>query len=189
MTKIGVISLKIKKIFMNTLTILFLLAISISIYILYFDIESIWIRVIGTAGLVIVIIAWLYLEYYMRINRRSIKPEDVPVKRLILMSPDGEREKEWHCEGVTSFLIGKGTIGKSVDIELGDTHYRDYISNEHAVLNHLDGIWYVEDLGSLNGVGIRKKGEEYTMRLKPSVSYKISDGDILYISKAKILVR
>ena len=126
----------------------------------------------------------------MHFRRRVISPpDDSSVKRLILMSPDGEREKEWHCEGMTSFLIGKGRIDKNVDIELGDTHFKDYISSEHAVLNQLDGTWYVEDLGSVNGVGIRKKGEEYTLRLKPSVAYKISEGDILYISKAKILVR
>jgi len=112
------------------------------------------------------------------------------ITRLILMSPDGDREKEWHSEGVTSFLIGKGTVNQTVDIELGDTHYADYIANEHAVLNQVNGIWYIEDLGnSINGVGIRKRGEEYALRLKPSVSYKVDEGDILYISKAKILVR
>ena len=105
------------------------------------------------------------------------------------MTPDGGREKEWLCQGVTSFLIGKSTTTSTVDIELGDTHYGEYIAAEHAVLNQMDGIWYIEDLGSVNGVGLRKRGEEYTLRLKPMVSYKVDEGDVIYISKAKILVR
>jgi len=53
----------------------------------------------------------------------------------------------------------------------------------------MDGTWYLEDLGSVNGVGLRKKGEEYTLRLKPLTSYKIDEGDAIHISKARILVR
>jgi len=141
-------------------------------------------------GLIVIIAIWLWLEYSLRTKGRKAKPESVtPIKRLILMTPDGEREKEWHCEGITSFLIGKGTVSNSVDIELGDTHYSDYIADEHAILNYADGIWYLEDLGSLNGVGLRKRDEVYTLRLKPDVAYKIDEGDIIYISKAKILVR
>ena len=178
------------KILIYTLTVFVILAVSISIYILYFVIDDIEIRILGTAGLALVVFAWLWIEYTVRARRRQAKPSgDTPIKRLILMSPDGEKEKEWHCEGITSFLIGKGTVNQTVDIELGDTHYNDYISNEHAVLNRIDDTWYIEDLGSLNGVGIRKRGEEYTLRLKPSVAYKMDEGDILYISKAKILVR
>ena len=178
------------KIISYILTALAILVVSIAIYILYFVIYDVETRILGTIGLVVVVAIWLWFEYYFRVKRRRVKnTSDAPIRRLILMSPDGEREKEWHCEGVTSFLIGKGTVTRNVDIELGDTHYCDYISNEHAVLNQIEGTWYIEDLGSVNGVGIRKRGEEYTLRLKPLVSYKVDEGDILYISKAKILVR
>ena len=178
------------KIILYILTAFIILSISVTAYILYFAIDNIWIRIIGTTGLVLVIAVWLWIEYYTRIKKRKTKSyEEIPIKRLILVSPNGENEKEWHCEGATSFLIGKKDAAKTVDIELGDTHYADYISNEHAILNKMDGIWYIEDLGSVNGAGIRKKGEEYTFRLKPFVSYKIDEGDMLYISKAKILVR
>ena len=167
------------------------MVVSVSIYILFFVVESTLVQVIGTVGLVVLIVAWLYFEYYLRTKNRKVRvTEDAPIKRFILMSPDGNREKEWHCEGMASFLIGKGMVNKNVDIELGDTHYADYITNEHAVLNCVEGVWYIEDLGnSINGVGIRKRGDEYTLRLKPSVSYKVDEGDIIYISKAKILVR
>jgi len=146
---------------------------------------------VGTVVLAMLIAIWLYLEYRLHVKRRGAKTtEEAPVKLFILMSPDGSREKEWLCEGMSSFLIGKGTVSQSVDIELGDTHYSNYIANEHAILNYVDGIWYIEDLGSsINGVGIRKRGEEYVLRLKPSVSYRVDEGDILHISKARILVR
>ena len=179
------------KIISYAITACAILAISISAYVLYFVVDDIWIRIAGTAGLIILTIIWLFLEYHIRIKKRRVRTvEDAPVRRFVLMSEGGAREKEWHCEGMTSFLIGKGTVSRNVDIELGDTHYAEYIANEHAVLNRIDGIWYMEDLGtSINGAGIRKRGEEYALRLRPNVSYKVDEGDVLYISKVKILVR
>jgi hypothetical protein len=177
----------------KVLAIFIILIISICSYILFFYIESAWIRAIGVISLTAIIIVWMLVEYATRSRNRKTKKmkteQGSVIKRLILMNPDGGREKEWHCEGVASFLIGKGTSSSAVDIELGDTQYCDYISNEHAVLNNMQGIWYLEDLGSTNGVGLKKKGEEYTLRLKASVAYKVDEGDIIYISKAKILVR
>ena len=41
-------------------------------------------------------------------------------------------------------LIGRGN---DAAIRLDD----DYVSTRHAVINHGDGQWYVEDLGSTNG--------------------------------------
>lgn len=111
------------------------------------------------------------------------------VKCFVLIAQNGEMEKEWHCEGVRSFLIGKGNILSDGDIDLSDSYYTDYISPAHAVLNYSQGYWYIEDLNSKNGVGIKKRGEEYALRLKPMTSYKIEQGDIIYISKAKLLVR
>lgn len=111
------------------------------------------------------------------------------VKRFILITQNGEQEKEWHCEGVRSFLIGKSTANHTVDMDLSDSYYMDYISPAHAVLNYSQGYWYIEDLNSKNGVGIKKRGEEYALRLKPMTSYKVEQGDIIYISKVKLLVR
>lgn len=115
------------------------------------------------------------------------KQKESTIRKYVLITRDGETEKEWSCKGVNSFLIGKGTISQSVDIDLSDTYYAQYISNEHAVLNFHDGYWYIEDLNSANGVGLKKRGEEYSLRLKPLTSYKIDEGDIIYISKVKIL--
>lgn len=165
---------------------------AVFIYFLYFVNSDLVIKVIGTISLVLIALIWFLLEHNkgnMQIQKHAIEPNEPSIKRFILITRDGEREKEWHCEGVNSFLIGKSTATQEVDIDLSETHYNEFISNEHAVLNYSNGYWYIEDLNSFNGVGIKKKGEEYALRLKPSVSYKIDEGDIIYISKAKLLVR
>ena len=174
------------KIISNILTILIILCISFGIYMIYF-IEQNWtVQVVGTVVVVLVIVLWLFFEL-RRPKRNNFITEKI--NSFVLISPDGEKEKEWHSGSAKSFLIGRGTVLNPVDIELGDSQYGELIANEHAVLNFMDHTWYLEDLESLNGVGLRKKGEEYTLRLKPLTSYKIDEGDTIYISKAKIMVR
>jgi len=174
------------KLILGILTVLIILAISVFAYILYFVVEDLTMQILGTLGIAFIIFLWLFFEF------KRPKAKELPVENIscfVLLSPDGEKEKEWHSGSATSFLIGKGTVTSPVDIELGDSQYGELIANEHAVLNFMDGTWYLEDLGSVNGVGLRKKGEEYTLRLKPLTSYKIDEGDTIYISKARILVR
>ncbi len=165
---------------------------SVFIFFLYFINKDISIRILGTIALLLLLVVW-YIFEYKKNKVNSINPlihfEEKNIKRFILITYEGEKEKEWYCDGVKSFLIGKGTTSKDVDIELGDTHYSKFISNEHAVLNFTNGFWYIEDLNSTNGVGLKKNGEEFALRLKPMVAYKVDEGDIIYISKAKILVR
>jgi len=146
--------------------------------------------IIGIVVLAMLLFAWLFVEYRFRGNK-SITVHNQPpevVTSFALLSLDGEREQEWYAQGVNAFLIGKGSANRDVDIELGDTHHSEYISSEHAVLNFSLGYWYIEDLDSKHGVGVKKKGAEYTFRLKPSVPYKIEIGDTIFISKVKILV-
>ena len=146
--------------------------------------------IIGLAVLAILLFAWLFVEYRFRWSKPLMthnQPSEI-VTSFALLSLDGEREQEWYAQGVSSFLIGKGSANRDVDIELGDTHHSEYISSEHAVLNFSLGYWYIEDLDSKHGVGVKKKGAEYAFRLKPSIPYKIEVGDTIYISKVKIIV-
>jgi len=168
---------------------LIILSVSVCLYLLHFEQIEPTARWVGTIAIVGVLLIWLAVEYYKSRNRHVVIDIETPIRRFVLMTNNGDREKEWCCEGVKSFLIGKSTANTEVDIELDDNHYSEYISDEHAVLNHSSGFWYIEDLDSQNGVGIKKKGEKYALRLKPMVAYKIDEGDIIYISKAKILVR
>jgi len=144
---------QILKVMMAILTGFIILTVAVTIFVLYFVVESITVRVIGSVGLAIVLILLVIIDCNRRFGKAKRKPSlATSVKRLVLMSVDGEREKEWLCEGVSSFLIGKGSAVSATDIDLGDTQYGEYISREHAVMNNLDGIWYIEDLESTNGV-------------------------------------
>jgi len=144
---------------------------------------------------VLLLIGWLVIEYLHYKNsasflrkRNNSQVSEIPITKFTLLGLEGGSDKEWHITGTTSFLIGKATANRDVDIELGDIHHADYVSNEHAILNLSMGYWYIEDLESKHGVGIRRKGAEYSFRLKPYEPYKIDVGDIIYISKIKIAV-
>ncbi|MDR1066644.1 MAG: FHA domain-containing protein [Clostridiales bacterium] len=177
-----------KRVLLYTFTALTILCLATFIYFLYFINTDVTLQIGGAILVVLIIAAWLFFE------RRSTsyaykEEEERDINRFALIAKDGEREKEWHCAGVSSFLIGKSTPAEDVDIDFSDTQYCELVSNQHALLNYSEGFWYIEDLGSVNGVGIKKKGDEYAMRLKPFVSYKVDEGDVIYISRAKLLVR
>jgi len=138
--------------------------------------------------LVILVTTILIVEYRKSRRRYSAHSPSPLINRFILMGQEGIYEKEWHVSGDTSFLIGKSTAKSEVDIDLGDTHFSDYVSSEHAVINYVYGHWYIEDIDSVSGVGLKRKGEEHIYRLKPGVSYEMTIGDVIYISKAKLLV-
>jgi len=143
--------------------------------------------VFGIVAVVSLSAFWFFIEHTRR-------PEPLPsphrpsINRFILLSQEGGHEKEWHVSGEIAFLIGKSTADKEADIDLGDTQFSEYISNEHAVINYSEGCWYIEDIGSLNGVGLRKKSEEHIFRLRACVPYRVDIGDVIYISKAKLLL-
>lgn len=175
-----------KQFLYNSITVALLLVSIAFLYFLYFINTDRAMKIVGTMVIFFLFVLWCYFE--RNINQNNIMcPSNV--KCFVLIAQNGEMEKEWHCEGVRSFLIGKGNILSDGDIDLSDSYYTDYISPAHAVLNYSQGYWYIEDLNSKNGVGIKKRGEEYALRLKPMTSYKIEQGDIIYISKAKLLVR
>ena len=50
-----------------------------------------------------------------------------------------------------------------MDINLQNTEYGGMADRQHAVLNYAAGQWYIEDLGSRNGVRIQdaKDGKVY----------------------------
>lgn len=181
-----VILQKVKEIIFRIFIIFLLLLFSICIYYLYFINQNTTIKILGTGVLLLFFIVIIVLKKREPI-KEVYKQKESTIRKYVLITRDGETEKEWSCKGVNSFLIGKGTVSQGVDIDLSDTYYAQYVSNEHAVLNFSDGYWYIEDLNSSNGVGLKKRGEEYSLRLKPLTSYKIDEGDIIYISKVKIL--
>lgn len=97
--------------------------------------------------------------------------------------------KEWDIRGKTGILIGRIDGETSDEIDLSDTADAALISKEHAVLNYANGIWYVEDLDSKNGTGIRKAGSSEILWLTDPIPYRLEAGDILYIAESPILMK
>lgn len=65
-----------------------------------------------------------------------------------------------------------------VDIDLGEMAGKEHISRHHAELYKEGGVWHVRDLGSTNGVFIKKKGEStFSPRLQEPAA--LADGDEL----------
>lgn len=65
-----------------------------------------------------------------------------------------------------------------VDIDLGEMAGKEHISRHHAELYLENGVWHVRDLGSTNGVFLKKKGEgTFSPRLQEPAA--LADGDEL----------
>lgn len=93
---------------------------------------------------------------------------------------------EWYVAGKSSLIIGKSTKSRKVDIDLKETKEEYLVSKNHAVMNYAAGNWYIEDLGSAYGVGIKKANGTFRRRLKIDTPYKLEKGDIVYINKIRL---
>ena len=116
-----------KKIIAYCITVIILLILAALIYFLYFINQDIEIRILGSIVIMLILGIWFYLE--RRITKQlenTVYESDI--KRFVLITRDGERQKEWCCKGACSFLIGKSSINHEVDIDLADTYYMEYVS-------------------------------------------------------------
>lgn len=109
------------------------------------------------------------------------------IERLILLDEAGKPIKSWDLQGKVSQIIGKAGQDQELDIDLSDCEYSSFVDFQHAVLNFCLDQWYVEDLGSQNGVKVRKveDGECYRVIHRPC---RVVAGDILYIANTKLLL-
>lgn len=117
------------------------------------------------------------------------KPKRSIISKLILLNNDGEQDREWAIYAANSLIVGKSTRNNTVDIDLGDNRYEAFIAVNHAVLNRIKDEWYIEDLNTVNGIGLKKSGDSMNFRLTPGKAYKVDVGDIIYISKVRLLAR
>lgn len=110
------------------------------------------------------------------------------INRIALIDISGEIVKEWHIVGKSGLVIGKSYKKQVVDVDLADTEYAILIAREHAVLNFVEGHWYIEDLGSRNGTGVKSKQSSKIRRLAEKETYQIQAGDRIYIAKTLLEV-
>ncbi len=172
----------------NFIKIVVLIGLVFFIYFLCFINTDRDIRIVGLviSALIIAITGYIF---WIENKKYEIIREQSNITKIILIGSQGKPDKEWSLQLMNSILIGKNIDNNFVDIDLGDEVYADYIAPKHAVMNFVDGIWYIEDYDSVNGVGIKKVGEEYAFKLKPNVLYRLDKGDVLHISKIKLHLR
>lgn len=142
----------------------------------------------AVVGVLLAATAVIYAVLRAR-SRTAGQEEDATIAKLVLLDEEGESVKEWYIHGETSLLIGKNCAQSEVDIDLSDSEYASLISKHHAVLNYASGNWFVEDLDSRNGVGIRQAGSRTASRLEVDEPYRIQSGDIICIANTRILAK
>lgn len=109
------------------------------------------------------------------------------VTELILLSEEDTKLCVWDIYGKTALVIGRDVKENQVDIDLNASPYASMVDIEHAVLNFSSGSWYVEDLGSKNGIRIKKAADGRIYQLSADTPCKIEKGDILYIGLNRLL--
>ncbi len=111
------------------------------------------------------------------------------IEKLILIDEEGVSLKSWDVGGRISLVIGKSSADSEVDIDLKDTDYSSLVSRQHAVLNFANDSWFIEDIGSVNGSGIKRADESSKFKIEKGTPYKINSGDIIYIANSKLLTK
>lgn len=135
------------------------------------------------------VLSWICLiGLFIWIRMRNREKGQADVSRLVYLGKDMRPLAELGLSGRTSVVIGRNTTRQSVDLDLSQADGAGEVEEEHAVLNYAGGVWYLESLSTTNRVGIRKEGNSIVYRLKAMTPYKISAGDIIFISHEKIAV-
>lgn len=142
--------------------------------------------VIGTV-MVILTIIYVSLKFEAKAITQSMTNKDI--SKLVLLNERGAEIDTWEIDNQISLLIGKNSAEHQADIDLSGTEYESLVNYEHAVLNCVAGIWYIEDIDSVNGVGLKKANKRVKNRLKNEVPYPLGNGDTIYIANTRILVK
>lgn len=125
-------------------------------------------------------------------NKSAVQMSEEPtdhmgIQQLILLDEQDKPIKSWDLSGKTAMVIGKKNQEEEVDVDLEDCEYSAFVDPEHAALNYCQDSWYIEDLGSQNGVKIRKveDGGCYKVLNRPC---RVTAGDIIYIANTRLLL-
>ncbi len=151
-------------------------------------------EVMGGAGLAGAV--WIFLAVRDRDERAGEKwkgEEESEKKRriteVVLLSEEDTERMVWNLYGRTAAVIGRDVGENQVDIDLSGSPYASMVEIEHAVLNFSGGNWYVEDLGSVNGLSVKKAGDGRIYQLSQDVPCRLEQGDCLYVDMNRLLLR
>lgn len=150
-------------------------------------IENVYIR-FGIIVWVILISVVSYVLYILNEERKKEKISKQGITKVTLLNEENKAIQEWSLIGQVSVVIGKGTFNDKVFIDLNESVYSPLIDNNHAVLNYAQGNWYVEDISSDKVVAIKKAEDDNKYNVVKGSPCTIKRGDIIYISKVKLLL-
>lgn len=108
------------------------------------------------------------------------------IQEILLLDEEGNEISSWHIGGKTSVLIGRDEQKENVDINLQNTEYGGMADRQHAVLNYAGGQWYIEDLGSKNGIRIRHAQDQKLYQVSKEHLCKVNTGDIIFIGNTRL---
>ena len=116
-------------------------------------------------------------------------PPTAKVTEVLLLNEEDQTLATWPLYGKVSMVIGRDVGENRVDINLMPSTYASMVDVEHAVLNYTGGSWYVEDLGSKNGVSVQSSKDGRKYKLASDQPCKLDAGDIIYVGLARLLIR
>ena len=128
---------------------------------------------------------------YFAVKDFSFKKEkiqDTFLSELVLLSEEDTVVKKWNILGKNSLVIGKKNSEEDIDIDLSDTYFSGTVSYVHAILNYVDGSWYIEDMQSKNGTQIKGFLEDKLYNIKDGQS-KLAKKDYIFIGLNKLQIR
>lgn len=153
----------------------------------YVSIRNIYIRV-GIIVFCIIIGIICFILIYRNLNKQNTVVNESSISRIELVNEENEIIREWDLIGQVSIIIGKSTKEEKVFIDLNNSIYSPLIDNNHALLNYAGGKWYVEDISHDQGIVIQKSEESQRYRTVKGSPCTVKKGDIIYISKVKLLL-
>ena len=143
--------------------------------------------IIIAAGLLSVL--FLLMAFRDKWDGRPLPEDFSRSAEIVLLNEEDKPLMVWDLYGKTSMVIGRDVKENEVGIDLGKSAYASMVDIEHAVLNHSAGNWYVEDLGSANGISVKKAGDGKVYKLSKDTPCRLERGDCLYIGLNRLLLR
>lgn len=129
-------------------------------------------------------------DYKKEIASWEKKPQRTALAtEIVLLSEEDTDLCIWDIYGKTAVVIGRDIKENQVDIDLNNSPYASMVDIEHAVMNYSLGSWYVEDLGSKNGIKVKKVIDGKIYQLSADTPCKLERGDVLYIGLNRLLLR
>lgn len=146
------------------------------------------------AAVCFIVVAVINLWNRLRgIKRPKIKNNavlnDGTISEIALLNEEDKIIATWDMFEKISLVIGKDIRENHVDVNLNQSPYAAMIDIEHAVLNYAGGSWYIEDLGSKNGVVVQKAVDNRKYRLSSYQPCRLEQGDIIIIGLTRLKLR